>query len=768
MATTPSDDQTLSPTQIPSVNPISPTLYPTTLTPTYAVNSDGYQMIDTEDIDFEVIESVSSHSSNYFNPGFKNKLVSSVEIFLDTEYKLALFETWVNSQAITMNVTVDWSIYDTTDPDNKTLVSVSDVDVSVVSYNDQFLDVDNSVYTIDSYYVIYSDTTSNAKYSGLPSLCNTFDETYFESGNTYKFVNSIYVVWIDTTNNQTYNISKSESIELIANSIPYGGSCSVTPDNGTVLLDFFNFSCSGWEDDDSESQLEYNFILDESNTFLNRYYSNTTTWAQTRLPSRGAHNVTAIIIDENNLATCVSIQAYANYDNINDRIESVSIDNFTQWLSNTFQTIINDSSSDNDNDVWLTLQAAYGVETDYIEINSWQSDEVANSSLISLQQEILDVAISQTYKTNTRTESGALIALATMSTITSPLVNVEDLNDDSNSNYNYVYDADVISGVFTAMSENVISTLETETTETSMGSDTGQEIFDVFSNLQEMRRITNESIDTAKHNGQIVINSTKIVVSLLLNDSVPGESYMITTDTMNVKAAKISMDRYDECSEIETESSLEFDLPPELMKIQSNNGKNYMDCSVMLSIDNLYGIYQNYSKTNTWQSEFVMIDVSGTSDDDQANNRRARRMQDTSDDSSIWLSSCQPVIIKYNVTNVTFFDDNNTNFPQCSFYNETKKDFEDNGCYVVSHDRYTVYCACLHLTNFGLTYQDFTPEINFISSNFYASISWENLMKYPLGWIFCLSWLALCCLLFFLLNKVEHTTEIEDMPLLVK
>ena len=57
---------------------------------------------------------------------------------------------------------------------------------------------------------------------------------------------------------------------MIANTLPSNGNCYVTPQSGASLIDVFNFSCVGWNDIEGHS-IEYNFIKQDSNTFLNTY-----------------------------------------------------------------------------------------------------------------------------------------------------------------------------------------------------------------------------------------------------------------------------------------------------------------------------------------------------------------------------------------------------------------------------------------------------------------------------------------------------------------
>ena len=802
----PSDHPSTVPTKIPTdvPSPRMPTTYPSP-GPTYATNEAGFEMISQQDINFYAIESSGSYVTSdpddndlYFNPGFKNKLTSRVEVSLDNEYKWALFDAWFNSgnesSEVNITLTVEWLVYDVTDDvGNATMIEFSN-DIDTLSYVDVKLDSNSSVFKIQSYYVIDSDsvTADAAKFSGLPSLCTTFDDTYFKQGRRYKFENIVEFTWIDDDNNITYIETDAESIEFVANSMPFGGDCVITSPasgTGTVLIDQFNVSCFGWHDNEASilhgDVLEYNFILDDSNTFLNSEYSSTHTWGQTRLTYMGEHFITAVIVDKFNLAACVQLQAYANYDSINDQIDGNAPENFTNWLTDTYQSILSDNTSST-TEAFVTLQGVIGMQNDFVAINEIDAIDIANSTLILLQQDILNSSIAFIDGSGGEGPLVALAGLSTLSKVTEPMVRVEDLvgiypnftngnfsddSEDENENI-YVYDCAVVTNVFNVMSSGIIGGMNNGDGSVAVTSDTADTVFGVFSNLQEMRRISNESDDMAKDNGQIIINSTASIGHLLLNNSVPGESHVITTKTMGIKMAKISKDSSDACGTppsapagsgdaTEVEPSIGFDLSPELLDIESDGGNSHMDCNVMVSKDNVYGSFENVSNTS-WKSDFVLIGVSG-GESDPTNGRRRRRMQ--SDNSDGWLSACQPIIIRYNASG----SGSGTDFPKCSFYNETTRSNSGDGCYVLSSDSVTgiVTCSCLHLTYFTVEGENFAPEINFITEDFYSSISWENLWKHPLGWIFVSTLFFVTFLLYLLLNQVDCIAKNVDIPLLV-
>ena len=128
-----------------------------------------------------------------------------------------------------------------------------------------------------------------------------------------------------------------------------------------------------------------------------------------------------------------------------------------------------------------------------------------------------------------------------------------------------------------------------------------------------------------------------------------------------------------------------------------------------------------------------------------------------------------PVILTFNVTNISVFSDNTTNFPLCSFYNELNQSFNTNGSYIISMTESNdssyiiVECAARHLTFFALSIEEFTPEINI--EIFYAvgDITIDALIENPVGWIVVVSWLLVIAILIFLFDYFKPF-NIYDRP----
>ena len=118
-------------------------------------------------------------------------------------------------------------------------------------------------------------------------------------------------------------------------------------------------------------------------------------------------------------------------------------------------------------------------------------------------------------------------------------------------------------------------------------------------------------------------------------------------------------------------------------------------------------------------------------------------------------------------------------FPKCAFFDENKKDFSGEGCYVLAatarhmhtnHTIDTVECGCNHTTYFSLSWEDFVPPINTVDDVFWVELSFQSLIDDPIGWIVVLSWCCVCGILIYLFDytRLGNLRDIEDVPLIVQ
>ena len=254
---------------------------------------------------------------------------------------------------------------------------------------------DDGVYIIASKFVIYSSQYVD-KYD-VDSICNTYDTTYFESGKNYTFEIEVLFMYYEydykytqeTNPNSAILVStaqQSSSITLYANTPPVNGNCTVSPDTGTTLETLFNLSCNGWNDNDnddynifaSNSDLKYNFIYNDLLFLKSDYDINP--FVETLL-GFGNQTIQAVILDPFDLATCVEIHVSVDMNiSLSDSLynnNKTTVRNFTSWLSNTYDKLLNNYNDSNDNNyngqISLITDIAYQVLTEFT--NSYHDQE---------------------------------------------------------------------------------------------------------------------------------------------------------------------------------------------------------------------------------------------------------------------------------------------------------------------------------------------------------------------------------------------------------
>ena len=295
-----------------------------------------------------------------------------------------------------------------------------------------------------------------------------------------------------------------------------------------------------------------------------------------------------------------------------------------------------------------------------------------------------------------------------------------------------------------------------------------------------LRSWSNENVEESLRSGQSMIDTSTIVSQLVIASYIPTESVTLETESMQIESSKISLN-IDYNSYCGGESVV---LSNQFVTSKAQNGTEYMDCTVMTTESNLYILsveaINALNATDSFQSNFVLLDV--TSESLSA----AAIINDTDDnndnDDEVLLTQCDPIIITFNNSDVTFFDrniNNNTSrFPLCSFYNETILGFDDNGCYLIDYTNEYSQCACLHATYFNIGVDEFAPEINFLRESEWRDVTFSNLIKYPLGMIICLIWI-LFCVLFIALFRLHHKNhrmckicdkcdDVDDKPLIAQ
>ena len=189
--TIPTRMRSLLPSAQPSrlILPITiPKLSPTDNNETVTIDGTDYQLISGDDITWISIEGDTfGESGSYFNPGFKNSLVSTIEISLNNEATVKLVESWINGESnVHFTMTIQWLVSNSTDSNNVMVMSLDYTDMNVTEYDEEEFTIyssENGSHFISSYYTLYSHT-SVKRFGGF-DICNAFDESNFKSGASF-------------------------------------------------------------------------------------------------------------------------------------------------------------------------------------------------------------------------------------------------------------------------------------------------------------------------------------------------------------------------------------------------------------------------------------------------------------------------------------------------------------------------------------------------------------------------------------------------------
>eukprot|EP01084_Bolivina_argentea_P164123 285381_1 len=115
-------------------------------------------------------------------------------------------------------------------------------------------------------------------------------------------------------------------------------------------------------------------------------------------------------------------------------------------------------------------------------------------------------------------------------------------------------------------------------------------------------------------------------------------------------------------------------------------------------------------------------------------------------------SSCFPYLISIDVQNETVVDETNNDdwslndvgiFPSCRYWNGEVAEWDPQGCFVYNISNVTVICACIHLTTFQISAEDFVPQANIITIYDLRDVTPKNLIKYPTVWIVFICFLGI-------------------------
>ena len=606
----PSINPTKIPTSLPTATPSLPTNSPTpptdnpTMVPTRPpTNAAEFNLFQNVDVEYEKIECL-TYPNGVFNPGFKNRFYSKAKIAIQSQEHVSLFVDWFNNgwndnygnndkaakldsnmNVYNLSMAINWNIYDSnfrsiTDDVYSTVKVSKYTEISNITIENVTNDDTIGIFYIDSYFILYSDTASINQYSS--QICDVYDDTHFSVSDLYYFENEIsFVFTFDDSIKSQFKITNSETISLQSNAPPHGGTCNLTifGDASSDDIDYdlyditnyysvFNVSCTGWIDNEDGVNVSSNFIKDNYR-FMNQYYS-TKDWTTVAFSNDDkTHSISAVILDSQNLATCVE------FDDINVKLpNNVSFQTndtvkTSQWLQGIFTQLYSSHNESSNESVTLpSITVGDAAEITLNIVNLFES-ELDATDIGTIQHDIA-TEIMKTYDSeNITTVNDFSFVIPIVSIPIYPVDNYHD-DDDEWSNYSFVANSmatEVLVYVSSILKMNTTQEIEYgfnytdvdyESSTEFMNEDTAQQTLDVVENIQLIREITaksNQSIDNITA-GDLMVSIVESVGSLALADSIAGESYHFETNASTIFAfiSKISTTNFQDCSNIGTTS----------------------------------------------------------------------------------------------------------------------------------------------------------------------------------------------------------------------
>ena len=477
----PSNEPSIPPTSKPSSQPTSqpnnvptdvPTNFPTEIGSTNVSSS----FISNDDIQFAEFfaSSVKNNSTNssFFNPGFRNEFFSIIEVELVGEWIVSLFDDWYNNNSTAINMSLVWNVFNDSGEFTGDEINFDTQLISISKYNADNLEKFNqsyAIFSVESYFVLYSSQSINTL---SHSICSAYDENYFISGNYYTFQNKITFELNDAGVNNVSYVSQSKSLTLQANSPPTNGTCIANVDSGTSSaessLNRYNISCFGWIDPDSiynAYDLKFNFIYDNL-VFLKNSYDITRSMSTN--VGIGNVTITAVILDENLLASCLNVSIFSTFDDA--AFENYTIAQFSDWITDIYDT--NNTNSNNSNivsELSVTTDIVFDLTIEYLDqaLNeSSQAETQAQSLEVQSELAELQTIIIESYiesvDDHVDTPQEASTVIAVLSKVTVPIVNTSaniDYNRTANKS-TVVYETTLISDVLEIVDDPLIAVLQ--------------------------------------------------------------------------------------------------------------------------------------------------------------------------------------------------------------------------------------------------------------------------------------------------------------------
>eukprot|EP01084_Bolivina_argentea_P307317 531154_1 len=716
----------IPPTPLPTLEPTIPTTAPTPLPTNGAIN---FRWIYPDE-----------HTELYIinNTFIRHQSVIRTRYSLDTGLDLPTI-----AQLASCEECFIWQY----NPNNNGFVSLNSDSINI--YNQL-----RNGRTIDSRLIINPTDTITDIY-----CLNDENNNTLLPGNSYEFRLMLDLTVLSQTvtlpNGFSEIVSISQSKIINTNETPKHGYCNIQNQDELSIFNTFKLNCNAWSSTHSNSSnIKYNALI--NGVELRYDFVNNASLLQ-GVVGVGDLDIIVLIKDEYG-----SITYYQLDETFPDIKNETGGGNWTvemyvvELIDDLFWYINNDFINNLNFDLWLPeIISLYSVVQEFI---TWEFDPILFEPTLAVE---LLTAHAIIYSNNADRYGirHILSELNVMSTLTSD----ENIVDYNSTN---ILITQYLSNLFSYINSEYLNSIN----------DNYDELYSIAQQIEVL--LTNlESILVYYYVNNLVINKDEIIdlymllidystltPSYALLDGYPGDkfyfdynTYIKCTNNYNLQTNSyrnktIFGERFIDRGLNETiicgdPNGQHVQLPMEFMD------NSVFDCTFVETTNNLF-VSDERPKLLT---DIISIDVYILSADNNA-----PKLQ-TAD---IITDKCDPYFITININeyideimqSISNYQLGKTKkFISCNFWN-TSADWETTGCYVynVSKQEGNIVCACEHLTIFGVTYKDFTPESNEIPIWNWRELTAHNLLKYPTVWMTILGILVIFIVLCFLTPKYRY------------
>ena len=707
-----------------------------------------------------------------------------------------------NDLGVTLAINSDTSISDSTRfNSNSKLVLKGSVTLNGIDIND-LTDLFTNIYNINIEYE-WKDLNNMLNFSQNfittyknylvidgRSLTDYQRQAYLAPNTQFNIAMTAKAVSTSTDNTTTiYVNSGSGNIALEVNDVPSNGSCGLFVNDTKydptsidtiiyALKTIVTIDCdingySDWYDQDSPPLYFSFYLFDGLSKVL------------IRSPSFESH-----------YSFQVGIGNYTIYCEVSDNLGATRIvsQTFTSVLSTKFENLDIDEQIDN---IAIYLNNSFYSAA---EVGDTSEMAMAVVNTISLIEYIGTSDDNDTIEEELTEIRGDMIT-AVIGTFEELPINEDNIETEAQLisvivNTPRQIDGDTGKAAYSRIGELMDNSVNISDTGGSMNDNTANAIADCIVDLSESLAIKiNASVNNyTDYSTSDVAQLTTIMLDVLMVDkvqgSVPGEvGYQYTSDDVEINVLRLESSGNINGSINSCASDyLEFDQVGTVVNDNLNGtNEDSFDClfSQTSSViwDNINGekIYSNVISldfTNsvdnrTFNRQEIVNSVLNSS-----NTTTRRRLSDDLEIAEETLSKLN--ISELDVCNVFVFimyhnDDANftnwldinipsdiafengetanitINLPICRYYDTINEEWSSDGCWAVSSNATMTKCACVHLSSFTISGDDFVPSINTIDLTAIRALSFKNLEKHPNAIIIssCLIfifWMLILCL----------------------